>query len=286
MTLKKAYRTMFITIILMMLAIIFYAFGVSKLNLRWGFAGFTVSAIVSIGAVVFSINTIKHEKDIKKTGFFHTHRFEILDWLSFLSISLMIIFIVFSFLILPSDVDQNSMYPTLKPDDRILIYHYEYVPKREDVIIIRITKDAYPLVLNSMFNEYDSNGKLKKVHSEIFFVKRVMAMPGDQISFQAVGEQYRILVNGEIIFTPEGEQYLIKHNQLLIMQNDLINGILKDGLYMTFGDNPNGFTYEDPVTQEQIEIPGSFDSRSFGAVKEEHIIGKVIFKLWPFGGVR
>ncbi|MDX9692218.1 MAG: signal peptidase I [Acholeplasmataceae bacterium] len=286
MTLKKAYRTMFITIILMMLAIIFYAFEVSKLNLGWGIAGFSIASIVSISAVVFSLNTMKHEKEVKKTGFFHTHRFEILDWISFLSISLMIIFIVFSFFMLPSDVDQNSMYPTLKPHDRILISHFNYEPKRNDVVILRITKEDYPLVLDSMFYEYDSHDNLTEVLDEIYFVKRIMAIPGDKINFQSIGEQFRILVNDEIIFTPEGEQYLVTQNQRVIMENDLINQILIEGRFMTFGDNPNGFTYIDPQTQLEISIPGSFDSRSFGAIKEDHIIGKVVFKLWPFGGIQ
>ena len=277
---------MLITSILMMLAIIFYALDVTRMNLTWGFAGFTLASLLSIASIVLSMNTIKHERDVKKSGFIHNHRFEILDWFSFLSLSLMIIFALFSFVLLPSDVEQNSMYPTLQPKDRILIYHFNYEPSRHDVVVIRVTKQEYPLVLNSMFSEYDSQGNLTKIHDEIYFVKRIMAIPGDEISFQATNDQFRILVNGEIIFTPDGEQYLVKHNQKVIMENDLNNGILKSGLYMTFGDNPNGFTYTDPDTQQEVEIPGSFDSRSFGAVKYNDIVGKVIFKIWPFGGVR
>ena len=286
MTLKKAYRTMLITSILMMLAIIFYALDVTRMNLKWGYSGFAFATLLSITSIVLSINTMKHERDVKKSGFIHNHRFEILDWFSFLSLSLMIIFALFSFVLLPSDVEQNSMYPTLQPKDRILIYHFNYEPTRNDVVVIRITKEDYPLVLNSMFNEYDGQGNLIKIHTTIYFVKRIMAIPGDEVSFQAIHDQYRILVNGEIIFTPEGEQYLIKHNQKIVMEKDLDQGTLKPGLYMTFGDNPNGFTYTDPDTQQQTEVPGSFDSRSFGAVKYDDIIGKVIFKIWPFGGVR
>jgi signal peptidase I len=177
------------------------------------------------------------------------------------------------------------MYPTLQPGDRILIYHYEYTPKRDDIVILHITKEDYPLVLTSMFNEYDSHGRLIKVNEDIYFVKRVKAIAGDLIEFEPDFDQYYIKVNGDTILTPSGERYYVKLNQKTIMEENLDQGVLKEGLFMTFGDNPNGFTYIDPDTNDEVSIPGSFDSRSFGAVDENDIVGKVIFKLWPFGGL-
>lgn len=285
MTRMKAYRTMMISLLLMMLAIIFYALDVSKMDLSWGITGFSIASLMSIFAIILSISSFKHQNEVTKTGFFHTHRFEILDWFSFFSISLMIIFLLFTFIILPSDVDQNSMYPTLKPNDRILIYHYQYQPKRDDIVIIKITKEDYPLVLNSMFNEYDSHGSLIRILDTIYFVKRVKAIPGDVIDFVLEIDEYYITVNGNTIYTPTGEKYYVKLNQKLIMESYLTLGVLDEGKYMTFGDNPNGFTYIDPTTSQEVSIPGSFDSRSFGAVNEKDIVGKVIYRLWPFGGL-
>ena len=48
MTLKKAYIRLSISIILMVTTIIFYAYSVSKLNLRWSLVGFSIGAILSI----------------------------------------------------------------------------------------------------------------------------------------------------------------------------------------------------------------------------------------------
>lgn len=285
MTRTRAYKAITITVILMMIAIIFYALEVSKMHLTWGIAGFSGAAILSILSIVLGIKPESHDNEVTKTGFFHTHRFEILDWFSFLSLSMMIIFIIFSFFILPSDVDQNSMYPTLKPEDRILIYHFNYTPKRDDIVILHITKEDYPLVLSSMFYEYDNNHRLVAIHDEIYFVKRIKALPGDRITFISEDSDYYIVVNGEIIYTPTGDKYYVTFGQKSIMEEHLQNGYLNVGEYMTFGDNPNGFTYVDPATQLEVSIPGSFDSRSFGAVKEDDLIGKVIYKLWPLGGV-
>ncbi len=286
MTLKKAYYILMITIIFMMLAVIFYALNVSKMNLTWGIMGFSVAVILSIFSVVLSINVIKHEKDIKNTGFLFTHRFEILDWFSFLSISMMVIFMLFTFILLPSDVDQFSMYPTLKPDDRVLIYHFQYEPSRDDIIIIRITKEKYPLVLNSMFYTYDKNQNLVRINEEIYFVKRVVAIPGDLVEFEILGASYVVKINGTIAKTMNGENYITSLTEKNIMEQNLDYGILREGLFLAFGDNPNGFTYIDPVTQETKEIQGSFDSRNYGAVSEEDIIGRVVYRLWPFGNVK
>jgi len=285
MTLKKAYRILFITILLKMLAVIFYALNVSKMKLTWGIMGFSIAVILSIFAVVLSINVVKHEKDIKNTTFLFTHRFEILDWFSFLSISLMAIFLLFTFVIIPSNVDQYSMYPTLKPDDRVFVYHFQYEPKRNDIIMIRITKDSYPLVNDSMFYEYDKNRNLIGINPEIYFVKRVVGIPGDLVEFELLGSNYAVKINGTIVETKYGENYLVSLVEKNIMEQNLDANILKENLFFAFGDNPNGFTYFDPILKRDVEINGSFDSRNYGAVLKEDILGRVIYKIWPIGRV-
>ncbi|MCR3906527.1 MAG: signal peptidase I [Tenericutes bacterium] len=278
MTLKKAYKTLIITIILMMLTIIFYALDVSKLALQWGMVGFVISAVLSIFSIVLSIHSTKHEREILKVNFFNRRRFEILDWFTFLSVSLMAIFIIFMFIVLPSDVKHSSMMPTLQEGERILIYHFNYEPEVEDIIILKMTKENYDLVPNSMYIERDRHGNIIRIHDVIYFVKRLKAAPGDLIEFvnyNILKEQYEISINGEVILTPQNEPYYVLQNQREIIELSLEQGILKDGLYLAFGDNANGY----------LSYPASFDSRSFGAVLEEDIVGKAIYKLWPVGRV-
>ena len=267
MTVKKAYQTLVFTVLLMMTTIILYALNVSKLNLEWGMAGFTISAVLSIFSIILSVHTITHHREVKNTSFLALRRYEILDWFTFLSVSLMAIFMIFMFFVLPSDVSQSSMKPTLLNGDRILIYHFEYVPKNHDIVVLRIEKEIYPLVPDDSF--ISDNGEL---HDEIFFVKRIMAMPGDLVEFVNYNpstNKYTVEINNIIVRTPQQELYYVSPEQIIILESYLLDGILDDGMYLTFGDNASG----------------SLDSRSIGAIRENDIMGKVIYRLWPFGGL-
>ncbi|MBU1141618.1 MAG: S26 family signal peptidase, partial [Firmicutes bacterium] len=82
------------------------------------------------------------------------------------------------------------------------------------------------------------------------------------------------------------EPYVVEDDQIAIIEVSLDNGILIDGMFLTFGDNANGYTAYDPILDRERDYPGSFDSRGFGAVYEDDIIGKVIFRLWPMGIVK
>lgn len=288
MTLKKAYKTLILTIILMMVTVVLYAYHVTRLVLQWGMIGLTISAIVSIFSVILSIHQTKHQK-IVNVGFWSKHRFELLDWFTFLSISLMVIFMVFTFFFLPSDVEQYSMYPTLKPGERIVISHFEYTPQRGDVIIVEITMDHYPLVSADKYIERDEYGRVIATHDMIYFVKRLVGLPGDTVDYvvdDSDPEQYFVRINGEVVMSPYGERYIVLQDQIDIIDQSLDQGVLIEGKYLAFGDNANGFTKYDPVLGRDREYPGSFDSRSFGAVYESDIIGKVIFRLWPIGSVK
>ncbi|MBN2268348.1 MAG: signal peptidase I [Acholeplasmataceae bacterium] len=258
MTLKKAYIRLSISILLMVTTIIFYAYGVSKLNLRWSMVGFSIGAILSIFSVILSIHSVSHKRDIKNLNFMTKHRFEFLDWFTFLSISMMSIFMIFMFFLLPSDVSQTSMYPTFEDGDRILIYHYAYEAQKDDIVVIKMTTENYPRVLGV-------------VDDQTYFVKRVVGVPGDLLTFElSYGDYYQILINGEVHKNLYGEIYYIKAYQKEDLEGDLWDGIVPVGQYIVFGDNQDG----------------SQDSRLFGPVYSEDIMGKVIYKMWPLGGIK
>jgi len=300
MTLKKAYQTLIITVILMMLTIILYALRVTRLQLDWGMTGFVIAAILSLFSVVFAIHQNKHLKDIKQSNWISKHRFEILDWFTFLSVSLMGIFVLFLFFILPSDVSQGSMTPTLEDGNRIIVYHFKYEPKLDDIVIIKITQDEFPELNDSYFykkktvcplvfkflnNDCVTTIVLDDTNSPvmldaIYFVKRVAGVEGDLVTFieaedYAVdfieqNKRYHISINGRIYQNPYNEIYEFTYLQKAIIQEGLIANKLPDNKLLVFGDNKNNST----------------DSKNFGVVENSSIMGKVIFKLSPFGGVK
>ena len=83
-------------------------------------------------------------------------------------------------------------------------------------------------------------------------IKRIIGMPGDTVSIN----DNTVYVNGEEL----EEDYAYGET------SDYEEITLGDDEYFILGDNR----------------PISKDSRYFGPVKEDEIIGKVIFRLWPF----
>jgi len=305
MTLKRAYQTLFVSIILMLLTIVFYAINLSKLSLQWAMVGFVLAAIFSIFAIIFSIHESKHPRDVKKGNFIMSHRFEILDWFSFLTVSMMAIFMIFMFFYLPSDVKHSSMMPTLEENQRVLIRHFNYEPEVDDIVIVRIQRGSYPNIGTSFFyktetkcytlsdffkgtcttvNQIDRDGQ-NVLLDEIYFVKRLYAKPGDLVTFVNYGDKnpnqnaqlmrYEISINNIIITSPMDEPYYVDETQMQRMQLFLQDDRLMDGLYFAFGDNANGYNGS----------PASFDSRGFGAIPERDIVGKVVYRLWPLGKI-
>jgi len=90
------------------------------------------------------------------------------------------------------------------------------------------------------------------------FIKRIIGLPGEIVEVK----------NGKvIIYTKSGPQVLDESNYL----PDLLTGgdieiVLAEDEYFVLGDNR----------------PFSFDSRRFGVLPEENIIGRVVFRAWPF----
>lgn len=91
-----------------------------------------------------------------------------------------------------------------------------------------------------------------------FFIKRIVGMPGDRIS----------IANGKVIITNE----------------DRTDGVILDEEYTAFAHTSGN---EDvTLNPDEYFVMGdnrsaSLDSRNFGPVKEDFLVGKVWFRGWP-----
>lgn len=170
---------------------------------------------------------------------------EILEWLVVIVIALGIAFGIRIFVIQPFRVQQSSMYPTLVNDDLILINKLAYVgshPERGDIIVFKPPNRS----------ETD----------DVEYIKRIIGLPGEYIEV----EGGIVAINGQK-FEENDEHPKTDYNFHPEIKSDESKRGTKLGEdeYYVMGDNRSG----------------SFDSRSFGPIKRDSILGRAFFVFWP-----
>jgi signal peptidase I len=99
-----------------------------------------------------------------------------------------------------------------------------------------------------VFNSVDS------LDPDVMLIKRVIGLPGDHIEIR----DHQVYVNN----APVAEPYILEDCNSRCSDNEWFLG---EGEYFVMGDNRNN----------------SSDSRRFGAVPINHIVGRVVFRYWP-----
>jgi signal peptidase I len=172
-----------------------------------------------------------------------------LEWavliVSALAIALLIKTFLFQAFYIPSD----SMVPTLKTNDRVIVnklsYHFHSV-HRGDIVVFTTPKgpDGQPI-----------DPTIKDL------VKRVIGLPGDTVS----EKDGHILIDGK----PLEESYLpagTVSDCSSFVTNCFPSGPIPANHYWVMGDNR---------TQSR-------DSRYFGTISKSEIVGRVFVRIWPF----
>jgi len=215
-----------------------------------------------------------------------------LDWTAGLFPVILVVFLLRSFLFEPFKIPSGSMIPTLLVGDLILVNKYHYGvrlpvinkkiianndPKRGDVMVFRYPKDT-----------------------SVDYIKRVVGVPGDEISFR----EQKLYLNGVVVpieqlpppgfYDEDQRQYFsefteklgdVEHHILLNPRSQPFYGA-EDKITFPFRENcrysAEGVTCKVPPGHYFMmgdNRDNSQDSRFWGFVPDENIVGKA-FWIW------
>lgn len=170
---------------------------------------------------------------------------EALETLLYLGIAFLVAYLLTNYVAQRTVVDGSSMEKTLTDGDNLIMSKLSYKfgdVERFDVIV-------FP------YND--------PVRGEVNYIKRVIGLPGEVVT----------ITDGKIYISDEKGQYILEEDYGYYENDVPMSGynaeepmVLGDDEYFVLGDNRNG----------------SSDSRMIGPVKRDAIVGKAIFRIYPF----
>lgn len=168
---------------------------------------------------------------------------ELYSWIVYLLVASLFIFIIRQFIFVPSIVTGVSMVPNLQEHDYVVANKVASINHFDKII----------------FEAPDTDNQN--------YIKRVIGLPGDTIEVK----NDKLYINGVL----EKEPYLKEAKDSL-----------KKNQKLTKSFNLEQLTGKKKVPQDKFFVlgdnrPYSNDSRYYGFVSKESVIGKVQFRIWP-----
>ena len=163
---------------------------------------------------------------------------EIMTYTICIGVAIVLSFVLVAFVVQKTEVIGDSMEPTLKHQEQLVIDKISYrfgKPDRFDVVV-------FP-------------------HENTNYIKRVIGLPGETVSI----EEGYIYIDGQMLYDDTYGMEAITSDHYYRLSEPVVLG---EDEYFVMGDNRNN----------------SKDSRdgTVGNVKKDQIIGRVIFRIWPF----
>jgi signal peptidase I len=170
-----------------------------------------------------------------------------------LVLTLLIYLVIHNFVAQPFEVQQSSMVPTIVNGEYILI----------DKLTTRFNGYHYGDVI--VFNPPESSGL---ANDGIPFIKRIIGMPGDTVTLE----------NGRVFITQPGSSPIRIEEPYVVLDTDgstsptlprdvdaTAEWVVPEGSFFVMGDNR----------------PQSQDSRAFGPITEDLILGRAWLRYFP-----
>ena len=208
---------------------------------------------------------------------------------------ILIVFLLRSFLVEPFKIPSGSMIPTLLVGDFIAVNKYTYgirlpvinkkiielnTPERGDVVVFRYPPDP-----------------------SLDYIKRVVGLPGDRVAYI----NKRLTINGKpvaiekvgdyfdterMFYTPRYEEKLGEKQHMLLIEDDAppyVPHVMQFPLRDKCHYNSEGFSCEVPVGHYFVmgdNRDNSQDSRVWGFVPDENLVGKAFYIWFNFGDLK
>lgn len=198
---------------------------------------------------------------------------EALEWIGCILIAVILALLVRYYIGTPTIVQQPSMYPTLKQDQRLILNRWERtikkMPERGNIITFEAPSSnyisAYDADLENPIAKYENEPEgiwnrfcfyVLEVN-KTSYIKRVIGLPGEHVK--------------------------IENGKVYINENELQEPYLQEGVIT---DDLNGAFTDIIVPENTVFVMGdnrgqSTDSRRFGCIPLEKIESKVLFRFWP-----
>jgi len=218
-----------------------------------------------------------------------------LDWTAGLFPVIIVVFLLRSFLFEPFKIPSGSMIPTLMVGDLILVNKFHY-GLRLPVLNSKITQGTPPQRGDVMVFRYPPRPSLD-------YIKRVVGVPGDEVAYL----NKRLTINGQPLATRELPEFLDEDSMRYFKHYEEDMGtvkhkLLNDDARPTFIPGADDFAFKDQcrysVEGVVCKVPpghyfmmgdnrdNSLDSRYWGFVPDQNIVGKAFFVWMNFGNLK
>jgi signal peptidase I len=240
--------------------------------------------LLVITGVLYAVDILKFRKFRVKNGPEPLW----VEWGSSFFPVILIVFVLRSFLFEPFKIPSGSMIPTLLVGDFILVNKFTY-GIRLPVINKKIISINEPQRGDVMVFRYPEDPSLD-------YIKRVVGLPGDTVAYQ----NKRLTINGQPVEMTKTADYLHPERlyyseQYLAKMGEVEHNLLNDTDAPAFVPDAGRFPYRENCSYNAAgvtcKVPAghyfmmgdnrdnSRDSRAWGFVPEENIVGKAFF-IW------